>query len=540
MIRKIFKKNFIRIKNNYLIILILIIGLCLRFYNLNWDKEFILHPDEEKGILKPTIELLEKGGIKTLWYGPLNFITTSISYFFVYAFQFIYLKSANFLPKNIIIAGRINSALFSTLSLLISYKILSFIIKNKYLKLTTTFLLVINIGLIQNAHFATPESLLIFSYLLFCFFVFDYFINKKQKIFLKVCLGLVMAILTKLNGLFLIFPFNLLSIYIYKNNLNKINPYIKNNSKKLKKFLPLFLLPLFLILYLISWQQFFDQFLKLFRGVFLGKNVLIFSLQFVNKPFLIFALKNILPYIISPITSVILVFSTIYCFLFLLKKVKKTKKEVLIFWLCFFVMFYFLLISIQFVKFARYYVPLIPFFFIIFGFFLENIKNKVFKVLLLALVIAESFLFSFKFIKIYFQKDTRLQASNWTCQNIKDKKVLLEMHDYNTKVFYCIRDFTYFDMFNLTKNNVDEFLSSAAKHDYIIIASEKNYRNIMALPENFPAQNKYYQSLFNGNLGFKLEKVFRLNFPDDMAEETFRVLDHPKIMIFKNEGLNEN
>ena len=64
MIKALFKKidKFINAEN-LILILILILGLILRFYKLNWDEQFILHPDEDLGILKPTQELLSNGSI---------------------------------------------------------------------------------------------------------------------------------------------------------------------------------------------------------------------------------------------------------------------------------------------------------------------------------------------------------------------------------------------------------------------------------------------------------------------------------------------
>jgi len=51
---------------------------------------------------------------------------------------------------------------------------------------------------------------------------------------------------------------------------------------------------------------------------------------------------------------------------------------------------------------------------------------------------------------------------------------------------------------------------------------------------------QYYQDLFDGKLGFELDRTFKVypsvfgrEINDDGAELTFRLFDHPRIFIFK-------
>ena len=50
---------------------------------------------------------------------------------------------------------------------------------------------------------------------------------------------------------------------------------------------------------------------------------------------------------------------------------------------------------------------------------------------------------------------------------------------------------------------------------------------------------QYYRDLFDGRLGFKLVKTFKiypslfgLTINDDDAELTFRLFDHPRVFVF--------
>jgi hypothetical protein len=60
---------------------------------------------------------------------------------------------------------------------------------------------------------------------------------------------------------------------------------------------------------------------------------------------------------------------------------------------------------------------------------------------------------------------------------------------------------------------------------------------------NFTLMGRYYSLLFAGGLGYAPVATFRsyprvgpLVFPDDSAEETFQVFDHPIVLIFRNTG----
>jgi len=76
--------------------------------------------------------------------------------------------------------------------------------------------------------------------------------------------------------------------------------------------------------------------------------------------------------------------------------------------------------------------------------------------------------------------------------------------------------------------------------DYLVLASNRLWRTIPRLPERYPMSTRYYQALFDGELGF--EPVYSLSTPprlgplvldDQAADESFTVYDHPRSIIFK-------
>ncbi len=76
--------------------------------------------------------------------------------------------------------------------------------------------------------------------------------------------------------------------------------------------------------------------------------------------------------------------------------------------------------------------------------------------------------------------------------------------------------------------------------DYISLTSNRVYDSIKRLPMRYPATMRYYHYLFTGELGFELAAditsyptLFGVPIPDQSADESFTVYDHPRVLIFR-------
>jgi YYY domain-containing protein len=111
-----------------------------------------------------------------------------------------------------------------------------------------------------------------------------------------------------------------------------------------------------------------------------------------------------------------------------------------------------------------------------------------------------------------------------------------------------------------TPEKRDAMIQVLSQSNYIVISSNRAYDSMPRLPLRYPMTLKYYQELFGCNcsgdameergyaleapfkspLGFDLVATFEnppslgpLVFPDQIADESFTVYDHPKVLIFK-------
>ena len=87
--------------------------------------------------------------------------------------------------------------------------------------------------------------------------------------------------------------------------------------------------------------------------------------------------------------------------------------------------------------------------------------------------------------------------------------------------------------FEIIKQNMRE-------GDYYVLATKRLYGALPHLPERYPMSIQFYKLLFEGKLGYELvgdfhtyPKLFGIEIPDQSADESFWVYDHPRTLIFK-------
>src|SRR5207249_11832108 len=82
--------------------------------------------------------------------------------------------------------------------------------------------------------------------------------------------------------------------------------------------------------------------------------------------------------------------------------------------------------------------------------------------------------------------------------------------------------------------------------DYYFVASNRIYGSIRHLPWRYAMQDKFYELLYQGKLGFEhvygggtvagdqvVPHLFGIKFNDQSADESFTVYDHPRVDVFK-------
>ncbi len=522
--------------------LCLLIGGFLRFYNSNWDQGNYFHPDERNIAMAVS---------------RISFFTHLDPEFFAYGGLPVYLYRAVgeglILLTNdhswvsewgkINLIGRFFSALFSTLTIFPL-----FFLAKKVFSLKTAILTVVFYSFavfsIQTAHFGVTESMITFFVVSIACTALYLFETPRFSLFLLLGALLGLALASKTAAIsFFVYPSFLFFLLLFRHRKKKelSFSYLLRAGLAVGVTSILFFL-LFSPFTILSWDKFSES-MKYESGVVQGTLPVPYTLQFTGTPNYLFQLYNFL-YQIGPLTLLLVLVP------FVLWKEKKWKDPVFLLFISFPFM-YFLYVGSWFTKFVRYMVPLLPFVLILISYtcdFLLIQYKRVGRGVFLFFYVT-TFLWTFAFMHIYTNPQTRVKASEWIYVNIPPGASLAGEHWDDglpislgalSQSLYQTTALPIYDLH--TPEDVEKLSVTLSKTDYIVLNSRRLYGTLRRLSEKYPYASSYYNNLFDEKLGFKkvqefssYPSVFGVTIPDDYSEETFQVYDHPKVIIFKKE-----
>jgi YYY domain-containing protein len=202
--------------------------------------------------------------------------------------------------------------------------------------------------------------------------------------------------------------------------------------------------------------------------------------------------------------------------------------------------------SVQFAATLRYFLPVVPVLGVFAAWPLAREPGRL-RVVTAALLVGLTAAWAVAFTAIYRRPVTRVEASRWIYRNIPagatlatehwDDGLPLALPDAPPVRFHSIELHLYDDD---TDAKVRALIDELAAADYVVLSSNRLYRSIPRTPWRYPVTRRYYELLFSGELGFRLDRSFT-SYPrlgpreirDDEAEEAFTVYDHPHVLIFK-------
>lgn len=563
---------------NYLLLFAIVLtGIFTRFYKLDWGDGFFFHPDEYH-IIGAVGKLINEG----VFTNPKLFSYGSFAVYLIYAVRSILLNLFNATDPNPFIVGRFLAAFFSTLTLVNIYLISKRVFpKNVHFPLYTTLIAVFIPGLVQQAHYLTPESFMTFWITLSAYFLIKY--SEKLRLsdiaLTALCIGVAGG--TKVSS-FAILPFVLTIVFFL--NIKKSGIF-KNMQRVILFLIIIFVFFFATFPYAILDHENFKGTTRYESSLSMGDIKVFYTRSFEDTLPFIFQLTKIYPYTLGVI---LMVFSIIGSgiailkisiwgsgkFYFVLNKLRlkwskfrhikilgahtssihrNDKNIYILIILVGYFLSYFIFNSLLYTKWTRFIHPTIPFLIILsfvgiselVGKFKDSsIKNRSGTIFSYA-VIFPSIVTGVMFFSIYVRPDVRITATEWVNNNIDVNSILLT-ETGNTLEVPLIGSYTKipFDFYNLDTNPelFYKFVNDIQKSDYFIIQSRRIYKN-HKLPE-FPIVYNFYDALFSGKLGFEEIKSFS-SYPqlklgkivyavnDENSEETWTVFDHPVIRIFK-------
>ncbi len=513
-----------------LLVIILILGALFRFYKFDWGEGYFFNPDEnDVGISVNQLSFPSQMNPHLFKYGSVN----------IYSIYFtkVILEKFNLNPNPLLI-GRFYSALFSTLTILIIFFI-SKKIMDQYLSLVSAFLIALTPGLIQQAHFSTPETNQIFFLLTALLFLLSFIQNAKIFNLFITSIAFGLAVGVKVSSLPFLPILILALFFVYKFDLKRII------FSAFLMFLTISLtFAIFSPFALIDFQSFYRSILYE-KQVATGEVQVFYTRQFIDTIPILFQLKNIFPFALGPALEF---FGLIGLGVTIFSVIRRPNKMLLLVLLAFLVLFF--INAFLFVKWTRYMSTSLPFFAIFAGYFIYRTKNNMKLALFLNSIILVLTVLTFSaFLSIYIKHDSRITASNWLLSNIPIASTIM----VESANVIDIPVSGWAQRYSLSFYNLDDdsqqrsnILDKLEQSDYFVIQSRRVFANHMRLPNLFPKTARFYNELFSGNLGFEEIKEFHsfpsfsllglnIESPDEQAEETWSVFDHPVIRVFKKQ-----
>ena len=222
----------------------------------------------------------------------------------------------------------------------------------------------------------------------------------------------------------------------------------------------------------------------------------------------------------------------------------------------------------QWVKSMRYFLPIYPMLALLAGWWLvglwdrsrewaraqvddfplDRIRQRLAAGLVLFVPVG-TLLWATAFASVYLRPHTRIEASRWIRANIPAGSVLACEHwddalplagnhnESQDRTYETVQLEWYAED---TPEKLEQCLDRLENADYVILSSNRLCDSIPRLPMRYPMTVAYYESLFDGTLGFERVAEFSsrpsilgIEFTDRSAEEAFTVYDHPCVQIFK-------
>ena len=524
-----------------LLILIIFMGGFLRFYKLDWGNGYFFHPDEHHiSIAVGNLSFPDQMNPQFFSYGSFTIYLIYFSQKIVEAL----LPNFSFPP---IIIGRFYSALFSTTSLIVIYFLSERLFRKKNLALLTTGIVAVTPGLIQQAHFATPESNLTFFLFLAIFLLIKYFDSTKIKFYFSSAFALGLAAGIKITAT-IITPILFFPLLKKPQSAKQIpKKFMKGAIAVVIIFFTYFAVFPFSILDFNG----FKNSMNYESSVATGSWVVFYTRQFIDTKPIVFQFEKILPFTLGPTLLVLGTVGLIFLFYKTFRNLA-IKKGVRNDWIVVLAAFslFFLANSLLFAKWTRFIAPTFPFF-AIFSVYLiselqESIRNIKIKkyianTLILILTLGTT-IWVLMFFSIYLKEDVRKSATAWMEGNLPDNsRILTEAGNTYEVPLSSGFDKISFDFYHLDEN--PELPKKLIQHleasDYFIIQSRRMFMNHDD-PNRFPITSRFYQALFSNELGLRKVKEFN-SYPslagfevdDEKAEETWSVFDHPVIRIYE-------
>ena len=516
-------------------------SLAIRLFGLNWDGGHWFHPDERR-----IAEAVQQVSLQPLRLDPKFFAYGSFPFYVTRAAQGLVstVRPALHDYAGSILVGRVVSAVWGALTVVL----LALLARRLYGAKTGLFaglLLATSVLHLQNSHFATNDVALTFLVLLALALLVRAGDSGADREFGLAGLTIGLAAATKISALPLFLPL-LVAVTARRPG--------EQAGRKLR-FLALasgaaalgFALgePYALLDFKGFSHDVMEQ-----SAMVRAAGSLAYTTQYVGTPKVLYDLREHVSWGLGPLLGLAALWGAARTYAFRSRKVSRAEWILLSFALPFFA------VTASFeVKFLRYLLPLYPLACLWAARWLTEGANDGAEApqprgrrILRLLVAGGTALYALAFLGIYTRPHTIVRASRWFYANV-DKGAAVLSQDWDEGFPFDLDGrsageykFTNFSFYEIDSDEkIRKLAGSLCSSEAVVFQTKRLYGAITQAPARYPRTDRFFRLLFAGDLGFRLEQeiVSRPGFLgyglfDELADESFSVYDHPKVVVFRN------
>lgn len=528
-----------RIPTRWWLLALLVFALAVRLYRNRWDDEHFFHPDE-RAI-----------GFAV---GQLSFVPLQLNpHFFAYGSLPIYaVKAATSVVALVrpsvrgfdgaILVGRAVSALWGAGTVLL-LALLGIKLYDRTTGLLGGLFLAASVSHLQNSHFATsdiPLTALVLATLVLLLRCVD---SPSLTNFALTggCLGLALA--TKFSALPLLLPVGVGLLLCRNRGSTWSRVLLAGVVLAAAAGVAFFVGQPYAVLDFRAWSHDILEQSRMVRnaGLFPYTN------QYVGTPKYLYDLEQFVFWGVGPLLGLAALVGAGVAIARAARR-REASQILLVSW----VVPYFLVTGSFQIKFPRYLLPIYPMLVLWAAAWLveRGRASRAWRVAGAA-VVAGTLLWTAAFVSIYTRPHSFVTASEWFYQEAAaGSKVLTQ--DWDEGFPFPLsgerrpEQFRKVDL-SFYQPDGDAKLSSMASEmssaEWLVLQTPRIYGAIGRVPGKYPTTWKLLRHLFAGELGYKLvadftsrPSLFGVEIKTELADESFSVYDHPKVLVFRNVG----
>jgi len=517
---------------------ILLFAAAARLANIEWDQKHFFHPDE-----RAVVSAVQRLSFSPFRWNPDFFAYGSLPIYIarVVAGVTSYVDPAAATYDGIIVNGRRQSAIFGVLTVFLLF-LLGRRLFDEKVGLMAALLLAACALHIQNSRFLAVDVTLTFMVLLSLFQFLRVSDEGRWRDYIAAGATIGLAAACKFSAMPLFLPLGIAALY----RLIVERRFFAVTGKVIAAVLAAFVAFALAEPYaLLDFDRFYHDIVEQ-SGMVRNAGQFAYTTQYMHTPKYVYDLTQMAVWGMGPALGLAAIWAT------LLRvgaawRNRNAKDWILLSW----VIPFFLITGWFEVKFPRYLLPIYP---LVILWAAEWIVRRyrqggILGRSLAPLVVVGTLATGTAFLSTYTQEHTVVRASQWVYKHIPaGSKILSQDWDEGFPFTfpgrpssqYKITNFGYYERPD-SSAKIQKLASELASSDYIAFQTKRLYGAITQAPERYPLTSNYFYLLFAGDLGFRIiqevharPSLFGIEIPDELADESITVYDHPKVLIFQN------